>query len=579
MNKVYSIVPLVAAHGKTAAADEVLPEGGAVSAEYVENGETAAAAVESSMAEQRGIGSVPAKQHATPHRPDVPIYLEHFGLHEAPFRITPHTDFFFPGADRSSILDALIYAVTYDEGIVKVSGEVGSGKTMLCRMLLRKLPSDVITVYLANPSLSRDEIFLSLAAELGLARDRHDRRDRRDRHNPRHVLRTLQKYLLQCYGEGKKVVILIDEAHTMPDATLEEIRLLSNLESDRHKLVHIVLFGQPELDFQLAQRHMRPLRERITHNFALEAVRGEEVARYLEFRLRAAGYRGGAVFMPAALKLIHSASEGLLRRVNIIADKALLAAFAHGVRGVDARLARRAIRDAEFLPLRTQPFLRRHWAWLTAIGLSAAAVGTAAFFAAGIYFPAPSQVPVPVPVSVPSAVPSAVPSSAVVIPSALGDQHSGNDAPVGTSSLSEPAPASVAASEVSLSSVAVSNPPSDEPALDPELLQGLGPHTVEFLRRSQAWLNEAPSSHYFLQIMRKDSRRSDEVERFLADTAELPFDQSLLRVYRSRLSGQDRIGIIYGDYPSQEAALAAVATLPKEIRVRNPYPRTVGMLR
>ena len=176
------------------------------------------------------------------------MYLDHFGLHEAPFRITPHTDFFFAGANRGATLDALIYAITQDEGIVKVTGEVGSGKTMLCRMLLERLPANVETIYLANPSLSRDEILHAIADELqASAAERPDRTC---------CMRTLQDRCSSIHAAGRRVVMLIDEAHAMPPETLEEIRLLSNLETNRHKLLQIVLFGQPELDERLgADRH------------------------------------------------------------------------------------------------------------------------------------------------------------------------------------------------------------------------------------------------------------------------------------------------------------------------------------
>ena len=170
------------------------------------------------------------------------MYLSHFGLNEAPFRITPHTEFFFSGANRGATLEALLYAITHDEGIVKVTGEVGSGKTMLCRVLVERLPKSVETIYLANPSLSRDEILHVIAADLHV-----DSRGER----VTILLRSLQERLIKLYGAGRRVVVLIDEAHAMPIETLEEIRLLSNLESNRHKLLQIVLFGQPELDQHL----------------------------------------------------------------------------------------------------------------------------------------------------------------------------------------------------------------------------------------------------------------------------------------------------------------------------------------
>ncbi|HNM23574.1 MAG TPA: AAA family ATPase, partial [Rhodocyclaceae bacterium] len=254
------------------------------------------------------------------------LYLGHFGLTEPPFRITPHTDFFFSGANRGPTLDALIYAITQDEGIVKVTGEVGSGKTMLCRMLLEKLPPQVETIYLANPSLSRQEIVGAIADELGIPADG------RSTHS---LTRALQDALVERYALGKRVVILIDEAHAMPAESLEEVRLLSNLESKSSKLLQIALFAQPELDTRLAASDMRQLRERITQHFGLAPLKPTEVAAYLEFRLRTAGYRGPTPFTERAVAAIAGASEGLSRRINILADKALLAAYSTGSHRVD----------------------------------------------------------------------------------------------------------------------------------------------------------------------------------------------------------------------------------------------------
>jgi MSHA biogenesis protein MshM len=269
----------------------------------------------------------------------VALYLDHFGLKEPPFRITPHTDFFFDGADRGATLEALIYAILHDEGIVKVSGEVGSGKTMLCRVLMERLPAQVDTIYLATPSLARDEILHAIGDELqlGLSSDRMSV-----------ALRELQEHLISRYGEGRRVVILIDEAHVMPDETLEQVRLLSNLESNRHKLLQIVLFGQPELDATLAKASLRQLRDRITHSFRMRPLSMPEVAKYLSFRMRAAGYRGPDLFTPRAVSLVARAAGGLTRRINILADKALLSAFTENGHAVTDRHVRAAVRDSEF---------------------------------------------------------------------------------------------------------------------------------------------------------------------------------------------------------------------------------------
>ena len=271
------------------------------------------------------------------------MYLEHFGLNEPPFRITPHTDFFFDGADRGATLEALIYAILNDEGIVKVSGEVGSGKTMLCRVLMERLPAHVETIYLTTPSLGRDEILYAIADELRLEFSQG---------RMSVALRELQEHLIRLYAEGRRVVVLIDEAHAMPEETLEQVRLLSNLETSRHKLLQIVLFGQPELDEALAKPSLRQLKDRITHSFRMRPLSEAEVARYLSFRMRAAGYRGPDVFTPQAVARIARASDGLTRRINILADKSLLSAFSADTHAVTARHARAAIADSEFSPLR-----------------------------------------------------------------------------------------------------------------------------------------------------------------------------------------------------------------------------------
>ena len=268
------------------------------------------------------------------------MYREHFGLAELPFRITPHTEFFFAGANRGATLEALVYAVINDEGIVKVSGEVGSGKTMLCRVLMERLPPHVVIVYLANPSLSKEDIVFAIAEELELVVSETARASS--------VIRALQSRLIELHGEGKQVVVLIDEAHAMPLETLEEIRLLSNLETSQHKLLQLVLFGQPELETVLARPDMRQLKERITHNFALEPLHRDDVAKYIDFRMRAAGYRGPDVFSRNALKLIAATSQGLTRRINILAEKSLLAAYAEGLHQVTPKQVDAAIRDSRY---------------------------------------------------------------------------------------------------------------------------------------------------------------------------------------------------------------------------------------
>lgn len=250
------------------------------------------------------------------------MYLEYFSLKRHPFRITPDPSLFFPGGThgRGVVLDALVYGITTGEGILKVVGEVGSGKTMLCRMLEERLPPSIEIVYLANPNLTARDIVYAIAFELKLEVDSSTDRLL--------VMQKLQNYLLQKHSTGGSVVVFVEEAQGMPLETLEEIRLLSNLETHRHKLMQIVLFGQPELERKLQNKSIRQLRERITHSFDLDPLTPQDVREYLHFRLQQAGCPWPQLFSPAAEKILATASGGLTRRINILADKALLAAYA-----------------------------------------------------------------------------------------------------------------------------------------------------------------------------------------------------------------------------------------------------------
>ncbi len=280
---------------------------------------------------------------APPGRPYAPsphgMYLRHFGLRTAPFGITPDPAFFYPGNTRGELLDALRYAVIQGEGIIKLTGEVGSGKTMLCRMLAERLPPQVDVLYLLNPRLEPDDVLYAIAAELGLELDgcRADA-----------VLRALHGELIARHAAGRQVLLLAEEAQAMPGATLEALRLLTNLETASHKLLQIVLFGQPELQHTLDLPQFRQLKERITHSFTVPRLPQALLNDYLACRLSAAGRAAPLVFTPAALRRLARASQGIVRRVNILADKALLAAFADDAQDIRARHVRLAIADSPF---------------------------------------------------------------------------------------------------------------------------------------------------------------------------------------------------------------------------------------
>ncbi len=470
------------------------------------------------------------------------MYLDHFGLSEPPFRITPHTDFFFEGGGRGAMLEALRYALLNEEGIVTVTGEVGSGKTMLCRVLMERMPPEVDNVFIATPSIGRDEILYTIAEELKLdaASD-----------GARRLLRALHERLIELYGAGRRVVVLIDEAHAMPAETLEQVRLLSNLESSRHKLLQMVLFGQPELDETLARPALRPLRDRVTHSFRLQPLPEAEVGEYLTFRMRAAGYRGPDVFMPDARRLIARASGGLTRRVNILSDKSLLAAFAHGRHAVTAREARAAIADTP----RGQTRLRRPAlvgaALVLAAGVALGVMGQRALLLPAANGPAPATAPGQAP----------APSKTAPAPSGTAPAPTGTaPAPSGT------APARWALSRGQLERVAGY-------AHDGQALLGAR------IAATVARLEREPGSSLAIELFftaRSDPAR---IERFLVRARRM---MSLPELYVLPVARGSRyyIRVVYGAYPTRAAAIAAERTLPpKYQRPGGPRLRTYAELR
>ena len=491
------------------------------------------------------------------------MYLDHFGLSEAPFRITPHTDFFFSGANRGATLDALIYAITHDEGIVKVGGEVGSGKTMLCRVLMERLPKHVETIYLANPSLSRDEILNAIADELQL--EVGSKRASR-------LLRELQEHLIKLYAESRHVVVLIDEAHAMPADTLEEIRLLSNLETDRHKLLQIVLFGQPELDEHLNTLEMRQLKDRITHSFRLEPLLRRDVEGYIDFRMRAAGYRGPNVFSPEAIRLIASASDGLTRRINILADKALLAAFADNGHAITKKEVRRAVRDSEFFRPRAQPSRL----WLTLGGVAAGlALGIAAYYPFHTSERARegqiSRIQ-----DGPAAATGKMVEPAGVLSAARGE---------GAEVAARPAAVAAAAALAAPAAAASASPRSQRSAQDKASLAARlraaperGPIVRERFDAAQSWLEGAPAGHYAIQLMTVSAKELPRLESFLLHAAKLIPKEEIF-VYSVRIDGAQHYRAAYGNFIGPGEAVAALKELPPPLRANAPYLRPIERMR
>jgi MSHA biogenesis protein MshM len=284
------------------------------------------------------------------------IYLNHFGLREPPFGITPDTSFFFACASSQEALNTLLVAVANGEGFIKITGEVGTGKTLLCRKLLATLADSCVTAYVPNPNLEPRTLLLALCDELHVEADAD-----LDQHR---LYKVLNQALLEFARDRKRVVICLDETQAMPLETLETLRLLTNLETEKRKLAQVILFGQPELDRNLAHESVRQLRQRITFQHHMGTLSREELAHYLAHRLSVAGCNGDGVFTGPAVRTLHRATGGVPRLVNILAHKAMMLAFGEGVHQVRARHTRAAIADTPA----AISFPARHWAWLALAG-------------------------------------------------------------------------------------------------------------------------------------------------------------------------------------------------------------------
>jgi MSHA biogenesis protein MshM len=478
------------------------------------------------------------------------MYLEHFGLREAPFRITPHTEFFFAGANRGATLEALLYAITAGEGMVKVTGEVGSGKTMLCRVLMERLPDTVETIYLAVPTLSRDEMLAEIAGDLGIDTAGA---------NTTKLLRALQEKLIAVHAAGRQVVALIDEAHAMPAGTLEEIRLLSNLETDKEKLLQIVLFGQPELDVHLAAPGMRQLKERITHAFVLAPLPPREIGEYIKFRLRAAGYHGPDLFGAEALRIIAEASEGLTRRINIYADKTLLAAFAAGTHTVSADHARAAVSDTQIV-MASRKGSPRRTGLVATLGI---ALGVGLGFGLAQVVQAPSPAPA-VAAAKPAAV--AMPAPTSPAPAAM---------PVTATS---PAPPAVSAVQPAIASPAGVVPTQVSAIVNAPARKVADASVASRLEAGRDLLASAPANRFSVQLMVTDANSREYLESWLADAGRSVEPGKL---YLVPAAGADapRVGVLFGSYADRGQASEALAALPAGLRQFRPYVRSLDAVR
>ena len=271
-------------------------------------------------------------------------YLKHLGLRELPFDITPDTSYFFASRSIQEALNTLLVAVANGEGFIKITGEVGTGKTLLCRKFLSTVSGGCVSAYIPNPNLEPRGLLLALAGEFGVPAVSGE---------PHRLTKDLMQRLLDIARQGKRVVLCMDETQAMPLATLETVRLLTNLETEKRKLMQVVLFGQPELDRNLASQSVRQLRQRITFQYTLKALDRKEVADYVAHRLAIAGYPGQWLFTNGALRELHAASGGIPRLVNILAHKSLLLVFGEGGRQGELRHVRAAVDDTPAANART----------------------------------------------------------------------------------------------------------------------------------------------------------------------------------------------------------------------------------
>jgi len=473
------------------------------------------------------------------------MYLEHFGLSEPPFRITPVTVFFFSGANRGEILDALIYSISEVEGIIKVSGEVGSGKTMLCRMLLEKLPEHVEAIYLANPSLSREEMLYAIADGLGLNINGE---------RVGIIMQNIQNKLEEKAREGKRIVVLVDEAHAMPPETLEELRLLYNLQVGNAKLLQIVLFGQPELNAKLDQPNMRQLKDRIAHHFHMQPLSRNILENYLMFRMRAAGYHGPNIFSPGAIKLIASASNGLMRRVNILADKSLLAAFVDDTYYIKPEHVQAALRDSELNPSASR------FGNKLLLGGAATAVLLLGF-AAWWIFDKPQTSPQHTQVKS-AALASTAPTAAAPDAAQPGNEHAAVSAVAAVQTATPPPATSKPPAKPARKQEAKAAKPA--PTTPPvPAAHSTAKQTILFDQRLEAGkqLLAQKKAVASIQLYYNEFVNPERIEGFLQRADKLGV-LSKIYLLPAKLGGKNGMRVIYGAYPSVEVAHEAVKDLP-----------------
>lgn len=509
------------------------------------------------------------------------MYFGHFGLSEPPFAHSSTTEFFYEGSNRGATLDALIYVLTHGEGVegvIQVTGDAGSGKTTLCRSLMKRLPAQMQTIYVAKPDLSREEFLRSIADQLNFGVAESCAAAARSTH----AIEELQRALAEKHTASRQVVLLMDEAHAMSAEALEDALTLYDLESSCHKLLQIVLFGQPELKDTLGLPQIRKFKNRFTHHFVLQPFNAKAVAEYLMSRLRDAGYRGPGIFSAEAIRMIARASSGFIRRVDILADKSMLAASRANAREIKAQHVKAAFEDdaittrfhwrdrldlLNYRPVSTRIIFSTLAAGMLSV-LGWQALYSSPTEVASIAASAPLEAHLPVRASITAPAPVPAPVYPARTPSS-----------VSVAASTPPAPPSIS-SKPSISSQSLENAvemstfPQNQPGAAAEQPRSAkssiaGVKLAEYALLAQRVgetrkaVAAADPDFYTIHLFATDNVQPDRMERFLA-RAQGVVDLSDLYVHPVTDGDQAKFRVTYGIYSSRDEATAAVAELPQK---------------
>jgi len=294
------------------------------------------------------------------------VYAQFFGLTEKPFSITPDPRYLYLSRRHADALAHLLYGISQSGGFIQLTGEVGTGKTTLVRSLLEQLPDEADVALILNPELTTREFLAAISEELGVELPNDD--------SIKSLVDNLSSHLLDAHARGRRTVLIVDEAQNLATDVLEQVRLLTNLETPKQKLLQIILIGQPELREILSREDMRQLAQRVTGRYHLEPLNQGETAIYLEHRMKVAG-AAGATFSKSAIREVFRWSDGVPRIINVIADRALLAAYTKDMRDVDKSLVKKAA--TEVYGKRLVPRVERRLAVASAlVGFTLLVIGT-----------------------------------------------------------------------------------------------------------------------------------------------------------------------------------------------------------